>query len=177
MNKNTFTLLFTLISTIVNLVLTVATIAILAGLFVLVCKTTGIKDGNVVYIGLFVCLIVGMILNFYFFSKLTVWAVKKFNLAPKLNSNFVARQLPGGEKFASQIQEPQKKKTKMPQSVLEPEEEAKWNGNSTYQNFGLDELKRGLEKNNEEAQALIKKREEEAKEWEEAQKKQGDKTL
>ena len=112
-----------------------------------------------------------MFLNFYFFSKLTVWAVKKFNLAPKLSSNFVAHQLPGGAKFAKELPQEEKKKTVMPQSVLEPDEEEKWNGASpTYQNFGIDELKRGLEKNNEEAQALIKEREEEARAWEESKK-------
>ncbi len=59
----------------------------------------------------------------------------------------------------------------MPKSVLEAEEEEKWtSGTPTYQNFGIDELKRGLEKNNEEAQALIKEREEEARAWEESKK-------
>ena len=170
MNKNTFTVLFTLVSTIINIILTVATIALLALVFVFACKMLGCNNGNVVYMGLLVCFVLGMFLNFYFFSKLTVWAVKKFNIAPKLNSTFVARQLPEGAKFASQLPQEKKKKTVMPQSVLEPEEEEKWNGNSTYQNFGIDELKRGLEKNNEDAQALIKEREEEARAWEESKK-------
>ena len=171
MNKNTFTILFTLVSTVINIILTVATIALLAVIFMFACKMLGCKDGNVIYMGLLVCFIVGMFLNFYFFSKLTVWAVKKFNLAPKLSSNFVAHQLPGGAKFAKELPQEEKKKTVMPQSVLEPDEEEKWNGASpTYQNFGIDELKRGLEKNNEEAQALIKEREEEARAWEESKK-------
>ncbi|MBP5747091.1 MAG: hypothetical protein J6W63_01865 [Treponema sp.] len=170
MTKSTFTILFTLVSTIINIILTVATIAILAVAFLFTCKMIGCKNGNVVYMGLLVCFVVGVFLNFYLFSKLTVWAVKKFNLAPKLSSSFVARQLPNGAKFTSQVSEP-KKKTVMPKSVLESEEEEKWtSGNPTYQNFGIDELKRGLEKNNEEAQALIKEREEEARAWEELKK-------
>jgi len=172
MTKNTFTVLFTLVSTVVNIILTVATIAILGFGFLFACKMLGCKNTNVIYMGLLVCFVVGMFLNFYFFSKLTIWAVKKFNLVPKLNSNFVARQLPGGTSFKSQLAD-QKKKTKMPESVLEPEDE--WNGGtSTYQNFGINELKNGLEKNFEDAQALIKEREEEARAWEESKNKQSE---
>ena len=171
MTKSTFTILFTLVSTIINIILTVATIALLAFIFLFTCKMLGCKNGNVVYMGLLVCFVVGVFLNFYLFSKLTVWAVKKFNLAPKLTNSFVTRQLPNGAKFASQIAAEPKKKTVMPKSVLEAEEEEKWSsGTPTYQNFGIDELKRGLEKNNEEAQALIKERDEEARAWEESKK-------
>lgn len=165
MTKGTFTFLFTVVSTLVNIILTFTTIAIISVIFFLLCKVLAVKSPNVIILGLGFCFIIGMLLNVFTFTKLTGWVVRKFDLTSKLDSKFVAKSLPGVNYSKKTVKE--KVRTNMPKSVL-PSEDDLWENkaNSTYQSFGIEELQSGIAKSNAEAQALIRQRKEEADAWE-----------
>ena len=170
MNKKAFTALFTLISTIVNIVFTLLTIIVLSGIFILIFKYTKSENGNILILGLGICFVVGMISNIFFFTKFTNWVVKKFNLSAKLDNRIL------GKVGAAKPVEKKKTKTRLPDSVKQKDDEDPWlKDGASYQSFGIEELQYGIAKKNEEVQALIAERDKEAQEYDEA-KKSGKKT-
>ncbi len=165
MDKKTFTVLFTIVSSIANIIFTLLVIFILLVLSTLVL-VKGLKiEGEIVMVAWMICFIAGMIISMFGFTKLTSLVIQKFHLEDKLSKN----RNPNAQKK-------ERPKTVMPDSVLPKAEDkdlwAEQIENSTYgASFGLDELQKGIEENNAQAQALIAEREAEAQEWEKNQNK------
>ena len=126
MNKKTYTVLFTIVSTIANIILTFLIIALLllgvsAFYFKVLGKTT---PGTGLAILWMISFVAGLILGMFLFSKLGSWVIDRFNLATKLDPKILGKYLPSGKKNLEYIKEMQKKpKTNIPRSTLAVEDE------------------------------------------------------
>ena len=165
MNKKTFTVLFTLVSTVANVLLTLLTILVLLLLSTVILVRLLHQEGEVVMIAWMVCFIAGMVISMFGFARLTSLVIAKFHLEDKLEPHLLKK------KAATNRGADGKPKTVLPDSVLPKEDDrdtwAEQIENSTYgASFGLNELQQGIEENNAQAQALIAEREAEARRWE-----------
>lgn len=125
MNKKLNTVLFILISTIVNIVVLLLLIAILIVLSTLVISKV-FKAGdnaNVVILTYTLCFVVAMVANMMLSAKVSSWVIKHFNLENKLDT----RPSKGTKKQSSSSEsKEEKKKTVLPDSVLMKEDEDPW---------------------------------------------------
>lgn|SRR5574344_349776 len=117
MNKKGNTVLFTIISTICNILMTLVIIAALSLLAIVimnrVIKTT---NGTVYQVVLMICFLGGMVLSMFLFVKLTGWVIKKFNMESKLDPKLLGRYVPNAK--TTEKEEKPVQKTVMPASVL-----------------------------------------------------------
>lgn len=125
MTKKTYTLIFTIVSTILNFIFTALVICAIAALATVVeNRILHITDGQVYIITWMISFIAGMVLSIFLFSKITSFVVDKFNLTSKLDEKFVGKTLPNGRRNqAAYDAEASKPKTVLPDSVLDNEEE------------------------------------------------------
>ncbi|MBP5441605.1 MAG: hypothetical protein IKI90_00640 [Treponema sp.] len=124
MSKHSFTILFIIISTIFNIILTFGLIILLiVGVSFLLFKLGGLNpQSSIGLIAVVVCFLGGLIGGMVIFTKLCGLVIDKFNLSSKLESHVLGRYLPRGTK-APKVQ-PEEPKTVMPDSVkLDPDEE------------------------------------------------------
>lgn len=88
MNKKTFTVLFMLGATLLNIVL-------LGGIFligVLLTMFLGRKNPNVASIGIIVSFVAAIALSMFLYSKILQWAMVKFDLENKMDPIFSSRR-------------------------------------------------------------------------------------
>ncbi len=123
MDKKKFTLLFLFVSTIANIVFTVAIITVLlVGTSLLLRYVIQVHDANVIVADWMFCFIAGMILSLFLYAKISDKIVKKYKLADKLDERLSGRRF---SHLSSQAQKQKEEKPKsvMPKSVLPDEEE------------------------------------------------------
>jgi len=117
MNKKTNTVLFTIISTLANIIMTLLLISVFC-LIAFVVLYYGIKSRNPqVYQFVFIlCFIAGLVLGMFLFIKLGGMVVTKFHLESKLE--------PFGGRKTTQRDEKQSvaRKTNLPKSALPKED-------------------------------------------------------
>lgn len=125
MTKRTFTIIFTIVSTLLNFIFTALVIVALAALATVVeNRLLNISDGQVYIITWMFCFIAGMVLSIFLFSKISTAVIEKFNLASKLDEKIIGKTLPNGKRNqAAYDAEAAKPKTILPDSVLEKDEE------------------------------------------------------
>lgn len=124
MNKKTYTVLFTIVSTIINILCTLIVIAAFMALATLLLnKVIKCTNGQVYMVVYMFCFLGGMVLNIFLFSKASAFFIKKFNLSDKLDPRLMGRTLPGGKKNDAYKEDDNKFKSKMPDSVLEKEDD------------------------------------------------------
>lgn len=88
MNKKTFTVLFMLGATLLNIVL-------LGGIFligVLLTMFLGRNNPNVASIGIIVSFVAAIALSMFLYSKILQWAMVKFDLENKMDPIFSSRR-------------------------------------------------------------------------------------
>lgn len=127
MTKKGNTILFTLISTVANIIMTLLIIMVLCLLsFVIMNFGFKIHNGQAYQIVWMACFLGGLVLGMFLFAKICGYVIEKFNLDKKMDAHVVGKYLPGGKKarYESSDEEP-KHKTVMPASVLPKED--KWN--------------------------------------------------
>ena len=129
MNKKGFTLLFILVSTIANVLLTLLCIALLAVTFIGVLKAFHIEAGSSAYgTALVVSFLEGLIISFFLYTKVSTLIIKKFNMTEKFEDKWLDHSRSRSENGSSSKEKP--RQTKMPSSVLptdeEKEEKEKW---------------------------------------------------
>lgn len=127
MNKKGFTLLFILVSTIANVLLTLLCIALLAITFIGILKVFHVEAGSSAYgTALVVSFLVGLIISFFLYTKVSTLIIKKFNMTEKFEDKWLDHSR--SENGSSSKEKP--RQTKMPSSVLptdeEKEEKEKW---------------------------------------------------
>ena len=121
MNKKAYTVIFTIVSTIFNIALTLTIIAALMLLTsVIYFKLLGNTEASSAYaIALIICFFGGMILGMFIFTKLCGWVIDRFNLAKKLEPRVLGRYLPSGKKYEEEMKkEEHKPKTNIPKSPV-----------------------------------------------------------
>lgn len=124
MNKRNFTLLFLLISTLVNIIFTVSIITILlVGTSLLLRYVIHINDANIIVADWMFCFIGGMILSLFLYAKISDKIVKKYKIADKLDERLSGRRFSHLSSRSQQQKEEEKPKTVMPKSVLPDEDE------------------------------------------------------
>ncbi len=138
MTKKTFTMIFLLVATVLNILFALILIAGLVLLTTVLLRliVKGDSLANVVMIDWMLCFVGGVVLNMYLYSKITNWAIAKFHLGDKLDPRLLGKKggFGGG---ASASSEPPKRKTVLPKSVMSDEKEDTWGqtsygDNSTY---------------------------------------------
>ncbi len=128
MTKKQFTLLFLLVATIVNIVMTVAIIVALIVLSMLVIRfILHIEDPKIVTVVWMICFIGGIVLDMFVYSKLMNYIITRFKLDDKLDPRMMGKK---GATAAAKEKE-SKPKTVLPKSVLGTEEEDTW-GQTAY---------------------------------------------
>lgn len=117
MNKKANTILFTIVSTIANILMTIIIIGVLCLAAILILnRACNITNGNIYQVVLMICFLGGMVLSMFLFVKLTGWVIKKCNLEPKLDAHLLGRYIPDS-KNTDENKEAPKVKTVMPNSV------------------------------------------------------------
>lgn len=119
MNKKGFTALFTVISTILNIIMMFVIIMSLVILSTaLIYRLLKVQNSTVISIAWIVSFFGGMALSMWLFVKITGWVIKKFNLEDKLDPRVLGKYSPvTGKKYNTVKEEPVKRKTNMPSSV------------------------------------------------------------
>ncbi|MBP5358853.1 MAG: hypothetical protein J6Y69_06685 [Treponema sp.] len=123
MSKHSFTILFIFISSVFNIILTFGLIILLIVLssFILF-KCLGFSpEGKLSLVAILVSFLAGLIGGMTIFTKLCAWAIDKFNLQDKLESQVLGRYLPRGKKAPTST--PDTPQTVMPDSVKIEEDE------------------------------------------------------
>lgn len=127
MSKKSNTIIFTLVSTVLNILMTLLIIIALCLLsFVVMNYIFKIHNGQAYQIVWMICFLGGMVLGMFLFVKICGWVIDKFHLADKMDAHIVGKYLPGGKKVqtSNDEEEEPKQKTVMPSSVLKKED--KW---------------------------------------------------
>lgn len=119
MNKKGFTALFTVISTILNIIMMFVIIMTLVILSTaLIYRLLKVHNSTVISIAWIVSFFGGMGLSMWLFVKITGWVIKKFNLEDKLDPRVLGKySQTTGKPYSVQKEAPAKKKTNMPSSV------------------------------------------------------------
>lgn len=122
MTKKTYTAIFTVVATILNIILTALIMGVLLFIstffyFKVLGKT---QPGISLALIWMFCFLAGFILGIFSFSKLCGLVIEKWNLASKLDPKVLGRFLPNGTKNPH-YQEPTKIKTNIPKSDLDVE--------------------------------------------------------
>ena len=121
MNKKLYTILFILITTVINVLLTVLIIAALIAGALSVMKF-GMKlpaDHSSYGTVLLLCFVAGMIISFFVYTKLSTKIILKFGMDKKFEDKWFSK----GSKSSADGKTEEVKKTNMPSSVLPSEEE------------------------------------------------------
>ena len=127
MTKRTYTAIFTIISTIVNIFMTMLIILALISLSSLVLsRVLHIQNGQAYIITWMLCFLVGLIAGMFIFARLSNWVIAHFKMESKLDARFLGRYLPTGKKNQFYAQEEKKPKTNLPASALPRDEEDEW---------------------------------------------------
>lgn len=124
MTKKAFTVWFTIISTLLNILFTAAIIAVLAVVATVVMnKMIGVREGHIYIVVWMMCFLAGMVLGMFLFGKISAAIIDKQNLAGKLDARVIGKYLPNGKvnRYAQEAEE-EKVKTVMPDSVKEEED-------------------------------------------------------
>ncbi len=128
MTKKSFTLLFLLAATILNIIMTIIIIVALIVLSMLVIRfLLHIEDPMIAMVAWMVCFIGGIVLDMFVYSKLMNYIIVRFKLDDKLDPRMMGKR---GAVAAAKEKE-SKPKTVLPKSVLGTEEEDTW-GQTAY---------------------------------------------
>ncbi|MBP5174484.1 MAG: hypothetical protein ILP07_01040 [Treponema sp.] len=126
MNKKTYTVLFTIISTIFNIIMT---LGIIVALMILVAfvyfkvLNAGVQASSALLVAWAICFFGGLIVSMMLFGKICGWVIEKFHLASKLDPKVLGRYLPNGTKGAVPADEPKRPKTNIPKSPVAIDDE------------------------------------------------------
>ena len=130
MNKKAFTVLFVVLSTLANIVLTLGLIFLFAVGGVLILKYfVKVDSGDYYTITAMVAIILGLLLSFFIYSKVSMKLIQKFGNEHKFEDSWFRRRggrytKPASSSDEAETQEDNTEhKTKMPSSVLPTEEE------------------------------------------------------
>jgi len=125
MSKRSNTILFTIISTILNIVMTLAIIIILLfGVSFFYFKVLGkTQPGTGLAISWMVCFLVGLVLGMFLFAKIGAWVIDRFNMVDKLDPKFLGKYLPSGKKNPHFQETKKKTTTNLPRSALAVEDD------------------------------------------------------
>lgn len=125
MTKKAFTIWFTIISTILNILFTALIIGILAvSATLILTKVIGTKNGQIFIVVWMMCFLAGLVLGMFLFGRISSAIITKYNLASKLDPKIIGKHLPNGNvnKYAQKEEEEKKVKTVMPDSVKEDDD-------------------------------------------------------
>lgn len=126
MTKKTFTVIFLLASTLINIVFTIVIITALLIVTSLLLKYGfSVKDPNILAADWMLCFVGGMILSLFLYAKLSDKIVRKYNLADKIDERLTGRRFSHLSSRTKSSAKEEKPKTVMPKSVL-PDEEDEW---------------------------------------------------
>lgn len=122
MTKKTFTLLYLLLSTLANILLTMLVITLLGVVsFVVLRFVFHVSNSSVFAADLMICLVGGFVLSFLFFNKLSAFVIQKAGWENKFDESLFRFRMPNG--VQKKTEETPKRKTNMPSSVLEEDDE------------------------------------------------------
>ncbi len=121
MNKKTNSIIFLVAATIFNVVLTVIIIGLLILGTTFVLNKAGIIEENpiILMVDWTLCLVGGMVLSLFLYSKCINWFIIKFNLEDKLDGKILGKKQSSNKNSAIKEERP---KTVIPQSALPKEE-------------------------------------------------------
>lgn len=122
MNKTGFALLYLLASSILNILFTAAVIGALFGISFAVLHFIVHAEPEAYATALFASFTVGLVLSFFLYSKITVKIVKRYRLDEKFGGTSKKNQ----RSLNQAAYEDNAKKTVLPASALEDEEDEKW---------------------------------------------------
>lgn len=130
MNKKSFTILFILIATVLNIVMTIVIIVALILLSMLVIRVLlKVQDPGIAMIAWMFCFLGGIILDMFVYSKVVNHIIIRFKLEDKLDPRLMGKR--GAAMVAKEKEN--KPKTVLPKSVLGDEEPDTW-GQEGYGN-------------------------------------------
>lgn len=116
MNKKVFALLYLVISSILNVLFTGVVIGVICAVVLLFMRFVFHPSQDAYATAIFGCFTVGLVLSFFLFSKITTKVVKKYRFDERF----------GGEKKSMQKENSDERKTVLPESALERDEDEKW---------------------------------------------------
>lgn len=125
MDKKTFSTLFTLVATLINVVCTLAIIIILSVLcYVVLHYGFKVQAAEAYLVAWMICFIVAMVGNMFIFNKLLNSFVRKHHLEKKLEGWALSRASRNGTSPYTYAQEEEEKKPKsrMPDSVIQQDD-------------------------------------------------------
>ncbi len=118
MNRGIFYILYLIVSSIVNIVFTALIIILLSALsFITLRFLFHASSASTYSTALFGSFTIGLLLGVFFFSKITNKIIQKYHLDERFG---------GKPKKKLAFDETQEKKTVMPSSALEDEEDDRW---------------------------------------------------
>ena len=122
MNKKTNSALFLVGATIFNIVLTIIIIAaLILGTTFILNKATNLQENPLILMADWtVCLVGGMVLSLFLYSKCINWFIKTFNMEDKLDEKILGKRQ--NKRTTSTGTKEEKIKTVIPQSAIPDEE-------------------------------------------------------
>lgn len=117
MNRGTFAILYMLISSIINIIYTLVVCAVVVVGSLYAMKFLFHPDPKYFGTALTVFFVIGLLISFVTYSKISMKIVKKYRFDERFGGS--APKKKGSEK-------PEPKKTVLPSSVAEEEEDEKW---------------------------------------------------
>lgn len=118
MNRKTFALLYILLSSLANIVFTVFVVVIFMALALLIAKFGIHAKAESYGTILFSSFTVGLVVSFVLYSKISMKVIKKYKFDERFGSS--------PKKRKTTVKNVEEKKTVLPSSVLEEEEDSKW---------------------------------------------------
>lgn len=135
MTKKNFSLLFLLVATVLNIVMTLLVVVTLVVIAMVVIKYVLRMDGQsaaaAISIVCTICFIAGIVLDMIVYAKLMNFIVTRFHLEDKLDPRMLGKR---GAALAAK-EKASKPKTKLPKSVLGDEEDT-WGQTAYGDNVG-----------------------------------------
>lgn len=130
--KKRNTLIFMLLSSIADVLMTLVIIAALCVLVTFVLKMVHVNNGQVYIFSWMACFIAGIVIAVIVFARVCSHVIERFNLVDKLDERALGKYLPNGKRiqYADSTEssgQPKKRKTVMPDSVLPKDEADPWN--------------------------------------------------
>lgn len=122
MNKKSFTLLYLVISTAANILLTVLVItALVLGSFALLRFVFHVESSSIFSAALMVCLVGGLLLSFFLYNKISAAVIRHFGFEDKFDDSMF--KIRTGANAEKKREAKPRKQTNMPSSVLDDSEE------------------------------------------------------
>ena len=123
--KTKNTIIFTIVASILDIILTILLIGAIIAVIILGLKLLKVQNPTIILGSMLLALIAGFIISMLVYAKLTSWVILKFNLADKLDPKIMGKRLPNGASINNKPVNDNKDKikTNMPDSVKEEEDD------------------------------------------------------